>query len=225
MTGRRRISLALAATFLALPLASCGQLAAQPPVLPSAANAQSVRPSADVLASRFARAWQTDPDFHATLQGQRVLIQGPDDLRLVYDFTRTPATGKVRLTVGNQTSDLPYVDNAQEVSWTVAKMAVRMVYGGVKAYYKYKKTHTGPDFNREDLVKAVLYGMLSQGLSGLPGGFLWKQLLPIVWQWILNEPPITLTTVKQTYERWAKDLGKIEAILREYQRQQAPQAR
>lgn len=223
--GQRCISLALAVSFLALPLAGCGQMAMPSQAVLPQVQAQTVRPSADVLAGRFARAWQGDADFQATVQGQRVLVQGPDGIRLIYDFTLTPTTGLVRLTVGNQTTDLPYVDNAQDGSWMIAKIAVRMVYGGVKAYYKYKKTHTGPDYNQEDLVKAVLYGMLSQGVSALPGGFLWKQLLPIVWQWILNEPPITKTTVKQTYERWAKDLGKIEAILREHQRLQATQAR
>lgn len=223
--GQRCISLALAVSFLALPLAGCGQMAMPSQAVQPQVQAQTVRPSADVLAGRFARAWQGDADFQATVQGQRVLVQGPDGIRLIYDFTLTPTTGLVRLTVGNQTTDLPYVDNAQDGSWMIAKIAVRMVYGGVKAYYKYKKTHTGPDYNQEDLVKAVLYGMLSQGVSALPGGFLWKQLLPIVWQWILNEPPITKTTVKQTYERWAKDLGKIEAILREHQRLQATQAR
>lgn len=223
--SQRCISLALTASFLALPLAGCGQMAMPSQAVLPQVQAQTIRPSADVLAGRFARAWQGDPDFQATVQGQRVLVQGPDGIRLSYDFTLTPTTGMVRLTAGSQTTDLPYVDNAQDSSWTIAKIAVRMVYGGVKAYYKYKKTHTGPDYNQEDLVKAVLYGMLSQGVSALPGGFLWKQLLPIVWQWILNEPPITMTTVKQTYERWAKDLGKIEAILREHQRLQATQAR
>jgi hypothetical protein len=218
MRSQRGVSLTLATLLLA---AGCGQpvMLASQPTLPVRQAAATATLSADAMAAKFAAGFAGDPDFQATRQGAVVTLKGPEGITLTYDFTRAPQTGKVTIQSGTTKTETTLDgETPAEVAWTIAKIAVRMVYGGVKAYITYTKNHTGSDFNREDLVKAVVYGMLSQGVAGLPGGFLWKRLLPIVWEWIFNEPPIHRTTAKAIYQRWSKDLPKIEAILRAYRK-------
>ncbi|MBC7542339.1 MAG: hypothetical protein H7338_06375 [Candidatus Sericytochromatia bacterium] len=222
MGSRRAISASLAGMFLGFSVAGCGAtpavLHASAPTVPMAQATRTGEPSA-VLAQRFADAFAGDADFKAVPTGSVVTLTGPDAIVLVYDFTRTPQTGKIQVQAGQYRTEVTADTGAQrDVYWTIAKVAIRMVYGGVKAYIKYTKAHQGA-IVKDDLVKAVLYGMVSQGVQGLPGGFLWKRLLPIVWEWVFNEPPITRTSIKQIYERWSRDLGKIEAILREYRQQ------
>ena len=220
MRGQQAVSASLAGLFLGLTVAGCGAVrpvAATSAPLPVMAQSQA---SADVLAQHFADAFATDADFKVSRQGPIVTVHGPQDITLVYDFTRTPQTGTIQVQSGPYRTEVTAETGAQRnVYWIIAKVAIRMVYGGVKAYYTYTHNHTGSDYNKDDLVKAVIYGMLSQGVQGLPGGFLWKRLLPIVWEWIMHEPPITRTSIKQIYERWSQDLPKIEAILKEYQKQ------
>lgn len=219
MRMHRGICLSLATLML---VAGCGQ-----PIMVAGQMAAPVRqaaatPSAEAMAAEFASGFATDDTFKATRRGTVVTVSGPEGILLTYDFTRTPQTGTVTVRSGATTTEIKVDANTPKVTgWFIAKIAIRMVYGGVKAYIKYTKSHTGSDYNREDLVKAVVYGMLSQGVAGLPGGFLWKRLMPIVWEWIFNEPPIIprTSTAKAIYERWSKDLPQIEAILREYQKQ------
>ncbi|MNU07412.1 hypothetical protein D3C72_2529890 [compost metagenome] len=54
--------------------------------------------------------------------------------------------------------------------------------------------------------------MLSQGVAGLPGGFLWKKLFPIVWKWVLGESPIKPDSL---FKLWLEDKEAIADILRE----------
>jgi hypothetical protein len=217
MRTQRGVCLTLAAMVL---LAGCSQpiMVAQQAVAP--VRQASTTLSAETLATRFAANFADDADFKAERRGAVVILRGPEGIELSYDFTRAPQTGKVTIQSGNTRTETTIDSEASaQVAWTVAKVAIRMVYGGVKAYITYTKNHQGSSYNREDLAKAVLYGMLSQGVAGLPGGFLWKRLMPIVWEWIFNEPPISRSSVKEIYQRWSKALPQIEAILREYRQQ------
>jgi hypothetical protein len=205
-----------------LLVAGCGQpiILANQAVAPVRQAAVATSVSAEELAAQFAANFAGDAEFKAERRGAVVILRGPEDIELSYDFTRAPQTGKVTIQSGNTKTETTIdTQPTAKVGWLVAKIAIRMVYGGVKAYIKYTKTHTGSNYNKEDLVKAVIYGMVSQGVGGLPGGFIWKRLLPIVWEWIFNEPPIHRGTAKEIYQRWSKELPQIEAILREYQKQ------
>jgi hypothetical protein len=176
--------------------------------------------SAEAMAGNFAASFAPDDTFKAERRGAIVTVTGPEGIVLTYDFTRTPQTGKVTVRSGNTTTETKVDgETPKAVGWLIAKIAIRMVYGGVKAYITYTHNHTGADYNRDDLVKAVIYGMVEQGVGGLPGGFIWKRLVPIVWEWIFHEPPIHRTSAKAIYERWSKALPQIEDILRDYQKQ------
>lgn len=217
MRMHRGLCLTLATSVL---LAACGQpiRMASGPIMPLQA-ATAVAPAA-TLAADFAAGFAKDEAFQAIPHGAIVTVTGPEGIELTYDFSRTPQTGKVTIRSGNTTTETTLDGETPKVAtWFIAKLAIRMIYGGVKAYVVYTHNHTGSDYDKNDLIKAVLYGVLSQGVAGLPGGFLWKRLLPIVWEWIAHEPPIHRTTAKAIYERWSRDLPKIEAILRDYQKQ------
>lgn len=223
MIGHRHISMGLMASILGMTAAGCGQVPATPLAQPVPVQtlSQGAGMSASELASRFAASFSGDTEFRAVRQGSLVTLTGPEDIRLVYDFTRTPDTGKVRIQTGDAVVETPYPADARGVAWTVTKIAIRMVYGGVKAYLKYMDTHPG-NVDKKELAEWILYGMLKYGVGGLPGGFLWKRLFPIVWRWVVGDPPpVRKLTAKQLYQRWSKDLPEIEAILREYFRQQS----
>lgn len=198
----------LACSLVTLPLAGCGQVPTQ---IGQTSNAK--------LSATSTSATSMARNFAATLEGQgKVSVRGavvthetPEGGAVQYDFTQTPKTGKVTFRAGEYVAEIDYQQN-QIQSWRVVWIAVRMIYGGTKAYYWYKNNHTGSDFKREDLVKAVVYGMLSQGVAGLPVGFLWKALMPIVWRWVMGEAPIKPNGL---FQRWLESKDEIIQVLRE----------
>ncbi len=199
----------LACSLVTLPLAGCGQL-------PTAYGQKSTDNS---LSAASVKSTDMAQRFAVTLEGQgKVTVRGavvtlvtPEGGPVQYDFTRTPSTGKVTFRAGEYVAELDYQDS-QIQSWRLVWVAVRMIYGGTRAYFWYKNNHTGSNFSREDLAKAVIYGMLSQGVAGLPAGFLWKRLFPIVWKWVLGEDPIKPNGL---FHRWLEDKEAIINILQE----------
>lgn len=200
----------LACSLVTLPLAGCGQV---PTTIGQTASDKSLAATASrspsELAHRFAETLEGQGK--VTVRGAVVTLETAEGGPVQYDFTKTPATGKVTFRAGEYVAQLDYQEN-QIQSWRVVWIAVRMIYGGARAYYWYKDTHTGSNFNREELAKAVIYGMLSQGVAGLPAGFLWKRLFPIVWKWVLGEAPIKPNSL---FQRWLADKDEIAGILRE----------
>lgn len=200
----------LAASLVTLPLAGCGYV-------PTSGGQAGVESTLQASASRTPA--QYAKRFAASLEGQgKVTVKGavvtwetPEGGAVHYDFTKTPSTGKVTFRAGEVVADLEYQEN-QAQSLRLVWVAVRMVYGGVRAHFWYKNNHTGSEYNREDHAKAILYGMLAQGVAGLPGGFLWKALMPIVWKWITGETPIKPNSL---FQIWLKDKDAIADILRQ----------
>jgi len=201
----------LAVSLVTLPLAGCGQVPASfgQTAGENSLNASSAK--APELARRFA----------ATLEGQgKVSVNGavvtlvtPEGGPVHYDFTKTPKTGKVTFRAGEYVTEIDQHDN-QVQSWRMVWIAVRMIYGGTKAHFWYKNNHSGSSYNREDHAKAIIYGMLSQGVAGLPVGFIWKRLFPIVWKWVLGEAPIKPNSL---FQLWLEDKEAIMDILVEAQ--------
>ncbi|MNX19296.1 hypothetical protein D3C86_492100 [compost metagenome] len=201
----------LAASLVTLPLAGCGQV-------PTSFGQNSAE---NALSTSAAKAPEMARRFAQTLEGQgKVSVRGavvtletPEGGPVQYDFTKTPSTGKVTFRAGEYIAEVDYQDS-QVQSWRLVWIAVRMIYGGTKAYFWYKANHTGSNFNREDLAKAIIYGMLEQGVAGLPVGFIWKKLFPIVWKWVLGEAPIKPNSL---FQLWLEDKEAIMDILMEAQ--------
>lgn len=208
---RRGLSLALASGFLTLSVTGCGQLFQE--TWPADVAVLEQTPSATGMAAAFADKLQRSHD-HVRLEGTTVQIDGVADLPMVYDFAQTAQTGQVQVQVGDYRTTVDYRELAEtDVAWMAVKLATRMVWGGAKAYVWYWRTHKGDQYSREDAVKAVIYGMLANGVSGLPGGFLWKRLLPIVWKWVVGEDPIKKKTLKEVFARFMQDVKEVAKII------------
>ncbi len=200
----------LAASLVTLPLAGCGQV---PTTVGGNASDASLKATASRTPSQLAQR------FAATLEGQGtvtvrgavVTLETAEGGAVQYDFTKTPSTGKVTFRAGEYIAELDYHES-QVQSLRVVWIAVRMIYGGARAHFWYKNNHTGSSYSREDHAKAIIYGMLSQGVAGLPAGFLWKRLFPIVWKWVLGEAPIKPNSL---FQIWLQDKEAIADILRE----------
>jgi hypothetical protein len=196
-------------------LAGCGSLAR---VAPGVAGGSTVASSAAVtgeqLASEFAESLRAR-GLEPTVRGTTVVVPGAaaDAPAMQYDFATTVRTGKVEFTAGNfRTSiDRSSVEGptAQIATWRLVLFAVRVVYGGVNAWIWYRGTHTGDQFKKAELVQAVLYGMISQGLIAVPYVGLFSQLvLPVIWKWVTGKDPIR-PTVAELFEMARTDIPQI----------------
>lgn len=210
---RRGLCLALATGLLTVSVTGCGQFYNEPmfgdvPMMEVASR------SGD-LAQSFASS--LDPAVGTvSVSGSRVTVEGLADVPVVYDFSETPRTNQVQIQVGEYRDVVRRDELAQpDVAWMAIKLATRMVYGGAKAYIWYWRNHKGDQYNREDAVKAVVYGMLSHGVAGLPGGFLWKRLLPIAWKWVVGEEPIHGKTLGEVFRRFMQDVKEVARIVEE----------
>lgn len=210
---RRGLSLALASGILTVSLTGCGQLFQDTLPVEWRANEQS--DDAESLARAFASSLRLPVD-QVTVDGSTVRILGVADVPMVYDFSQAAMTGRVDVRVGDYRTQIERRELAgTDVAWMAIKLATRMVWGGAKAYFWYWRTHKGDQYVREDAVKAVIYGMLASGVAGLPGGFLWKRLLPIVWKWVVGEEPIKKKTLSEIFTRFMRDVKEIAKIIEE----------
>lgn len=220
--SKQGVALALVVSLSSLWLVGCGvtpQRLGDVPQ-PDQSRTAAISQSPSQLANDFARDLNA-AGAKATVKGAVVTLQDADGQPLTYDFTHTPKTKKVVFKAGEVTTTLDYQNG--EVSGQIAMrliwIGVKMVYGGAKAWFWYTKTHQGSNYSREELVKAIVYGIISEGVGGLPGGFLWKRLLPLVWKWVSGEAPIK-PSLKDLFDLMKKDVGEVAAILAEGERLQ-----
>jgi hypothetical protein len=192
---RRIISLTLAASLLSLSLAGCGApatpLTGAAPGRTKASGVQAQTLTADQMAQQFANQLALRGGDRPRVRGAVVTVAtagGPD---ATYDFTETPRTGMVTFRAGEFETTFKYSAkdgeiNGKAVPAILVAIAVKMVWGGTVAFAKYWLTHRGDEFNRKDCVKAVVYGMVSEGLTAIPGigGALSHFLWPIAWKWV-----------------------------------------
>ncbi|HEY9899589.1 MAG TPA: hypothetical protein V6D00_10450 [Pantanalinema sp.] len=163
------------------------------------------------LASAFAEQMKQG-GAKVRLAGAVVTVETKDVEAVSYDFTQTPKTGKVTFRAGEVVTTLDYDADSKMIPVRVVYVAAKMLYGGAKAWYWYTKTHEGASYKKEELVKAILYGVISEGLGGLPFGFLWERLTPYVWKWVTGEAPLK-PTLRELFELVKKDLLGISTIL------------
>jgi len=212
--SKKGVALALVASLSSLWLVGCGvtpqQLGASTNSTESRAAATTL--SSSQLANDFAKQLAST-GAKVTVKGAVVTVIDQDGKPVTYDFTNTPKTQKVVFKASDVTSTIDYQTDAR-IAVRLILIGVKMVYGGAKAWYWYTHTHTGADYNREELVKAIVYGIISEGVGGLPGGFLWKRLMPLVWKWVTGEAPIK-PTLKDLFELMKKDVNDVASILAE----------
>ncbi|MEB3187294.1 MAG: hypothetical protein VKP72_07640 [bacterium] len=218
-------------------LAGCGSLArVAPGTVGGNAVASSSAVTGEQLAAEFAESLRAR-GLESTVRGATVVVpvpdarmatalaasghmptfmasgQSPTAPAMQYDFATTVRTGKVEFTAGNfRTSiDRSSVEgpSAQIATWRLVLFAVRVVYGGVNAWVWYRGTHTGDQFKKAELVQAVLYGMISQGLIAVPYVGLFSQLvMPVIWKWVTGRDPIR-PTVAELFDMVRTDIPQI----------------
>lgn len=220
VNARRLLSLTLVASLGSFSLAGCGApTAGSLTNVPASGSAQaSSVTSASALATDFATQLCAS-GFKATAKGAVVTVEDPNG-PVTYDFSATPQTGKVTFRAGEIVSSLDTrADGTRMIPVRLIMIAAKMVWGGAKAWYWYSHTHTGAAYSREDLAKAIVYGMIQGGVSGLPLGFLWSRLMPIVWKWVTGEAPIA-PTLRTLFEFMKHDLNQVTDVLAEAERLQ-----
>lgn len=218
--SKKGVALALVVSLSSLWLVGCG---VTPQQMTNAradqSRAASISRSPSELAQDFAREVAATGT-KVTVQGAVVTVLDAEGKPLTYDFTHTPKTQKVVFKAGDITTTIDYQNGevTGQFAWRLVWIGVKMVYGGAKAWWWYAHTHEGASYSREELVKAILYGIIAEGVGGLPVGFLWKRLLPIVWKWVTGEAPIKPKSVAELFNIVQKDAKEVAAILAEGER-------
>lgn len=218
--SKKGVALALVVSLSSLWLVGCGitpqRLGDVPQAEESRVAAISQTPSQ--LANEFAADLKA-AGAQVSVKGAVVTLKDAEGKPVTYDFSLTPKTRKVVFKAGEVETTLDYQNGevTSQIAMRLVWIGVKMVYGGAKAWFWYTKTHQGSSYNREELVKAVLYGIISEAVGGLPGGFLWKRLLPLVWKWVSGEAPLK-PSLKDLFDLMKKDVGEVAAILAEGER-------
>ena len=196
-------------------LSGCGSLARVAPETTNGATlARASAVTGEQLAVEFADSLRLR-GLKPVVRGTTVVVPGStaDAPSMQYDFATTVRTRKVEFTAGNfrTTIDRASVEGptAQIATWRLVLFAVRVVYGGVNAWIWYRGTHTGDQFKKAELVQAILYGMISQGLISVPYVGVFSQLvLPVIWKWVTGKDPIR-PTVAELFETVRTDIPQI----------------
>lgn len=217
---KKGVALALVVSLSSLWLVGCGVTPQPIKTASEATRAAAITQSPSQLAADFAKPLAAS-GVAVTVQGALVILQDAEGKPVTYDFSQTPKTKKVVFKAGEVTTTLDYQNGevTGQIAWRLVYIGVKMVYGGAKAWWWYTHTHTGANYDRTELVKAIVYGIIAEGVGGLPGGFLWKRLLPLVWKWVSGEAPIK-PTLKDLFDLMKKDVGEVAAILAEGERLQ-----
>lgn len=188
--ARRTTAVVLATSMLGLSLAGCGAPATQLAGAPSAVKAQARTYTSAQLALKFARQIEAQTGKMPEVRGSQVIIRTAEGEDAVYDFSNTPSSGKVVFRAGDLTTEFEWAPgdqvNTKAIPAIVVAIAVKMVWGGTKAFLKYWLTHPGDKFVKKDCVKLVVFGMVAEGLTAIPvvGGILSSLLWPIAWKWV-----------------------------------------
>lgn len=188
--ARRAIAIVVASSLFSLSLAGCGAPATQISGAPTGVTAQAQSYSSAQLALIFARQLEAQTGRMPDVRGPQVVLRTAEGEDAIYDFSNTPRTGKVVFRAGDLQTEFEWSPgdqvNVKAVPAWVVAIAVKMVWGGTKAFLRYWITHPGNKFDKKDCVKAVVFGMVAEGLTAVPvlGGVLSGYLWPIAWKWV-----------------------------------------
>ncbi len=163
---RNRISLLLVTTFLASSLTGCGQLV-QSPLNPMAASeVEAASQKSDALAREFALQVQKRFDGMVSTRGSVVTLRYQLMAPSVYDFSKTPKSGLVKISTKDYEVEMPLAKVMQQgeidaLPALVIPIAIEVALGAAKGLSVYWLTHRGEKFNKQEAIKATAVGMLA----------------------------------------------------------------
>lgn len=181
---RHRISLLLAVTLLASSLTGCGQLAQSPLNPMTASSLEASSRKSEALAREFAIRVQKRFDGMVSTKGSVVLLRYHGMAPTVYDFSRTPRTNLVKISVKDFEMAMPLDQVMREVEIDalpalVVPIAIEVALGAAKGLSIYWLTHRGEKFDKQEAIKATAVGMLAALIPFVGNIPILDQLFPL----------------------------------------------
>jgi hypothetical protein len=212
----RRTRLLAAAVAASLTLTACGRAgltAARPGAASAvrAASAADAKAKADRFASLIRKSFKGD----VTVVKAVVTLQAADQAPVRYDFTRTPATGLVVVSIdGYETtvSEAKLLESADRLPQIVVTIAIQMLLGGAKALVVYYIKHP-KDFDKKEATRAVLIGMGTALVHFLPHGAALDALVPMVVDMLMK---IEKKDIKHVAEVFMAQVDKVADWVKEH---------
>ena len=163
---QNRISLLVITTFLATSLTGCGQLVQSPLNSQAATALEATSAKSDALAREFAQQIQKNFSGTVTTRGAVVTLRYQDTAPTVYDFSKTPKTGKVTIKSQDVVVEMPLSKVMQQTTVDalpalLVPIAIEVALGAAKGLSIYWLTHQGDKFNKQEAIKATAVGMLA----------------------------------------------------------------
>jgi len=181
---RNRISLLLIASILATSLTGCGQLVQSPlnPVTASEVEATSAK--SDAMARAFAIDMQKRFNGTVSTRGSVVTVRYQLMAPTVYDFSKTPRSGKVKISTKDYEVEMPLDKVMQQgeidaLPALVIPIAIEVALGAAKGLSVYWLTHRGDKFNKQEAIKATAVGMLASLIPFVGNIPVLDQLFPL----------------------------------------------
>jgi hypothetical protein len=163
----------LALSVSATALSGCGQSVSPVAVQAQAGQAQAqARHAAPAtqLAREFADQLSVKYANKVTHKGTTVTLTS-DQTRTIYEFSRTPSTGKVRVSSGAYTFEIAHAKlleggksgemNAEVLPAMLVPIAIQVGLGAAISVANYWIHHRGEKFKRDEAIKAAVEGMLA----------------------------------------------------------------
>ncbi len=167
---RRLVTLTLVASLAGSMLAGCASTGpASPGGARKAAGAlRGLGKEASIARQFYERVKQTYAG-QVAIEGERVSLTYPDQPVSIYDFTDTPRTGQVRVSIGEFETALPFADlmagapdegvGAEVLPVLLVPIALDMAAAGGQALVLYWLGHRGDEFDKGDATKVVALAM------------------------------------------------------------------
>lgn len=181
---RNRISLLLITTLLATSLTGCGQLV-QSPLNPMAASeVEATSQKSETMARTFAADMQKRFNGMVSTRGSVVTLRYQLMAPTVYDFSKTPRSGKVTISTKDYEVEMPLSKVMQQgeidaLPALVIPIAIEVALGAAKGLSIYWLTHRGDKFNKQEAIKATAVGMLASLIPFVGNIPVLDQLFPL----------------------------------------------
>lgn len=213
----RRSRLWVAAFAATLTLSACGRGPGLTAAQPGAASTIRAASAADAKAraDRFAAAIKKSFKGDVTVEKAVVTLQAADQAPVRYDFTRTPATGLVVVSIDGYETTVPeakLMASADRLPQIVVTIAIQMLLGGAKALVVYYIKHPH-DFDKKEATRAVLIGMGTALVHFLPHGAALDALVPLVVDMLMK---IEKKDIKHVCEVFMAQVDKVADWVKEH---------
>jgi len=180
----RFISLLLSTALLASILAGCGREPLPTARIASEATMQAEGEKADKLARDFAIGMRRRSDVYVTESGPVVTLHYQLMPSTLYDFSKTPRKGTVRVSSKDFEIEMPLDKVMQSIEVDalpalVVPIAIEVAIGAAKGLSIYWLTHRGEKFNKQEAIKATAVGMLASLIPFVGQVPILNDLLPL----------------------------------------------